>query len=210
MIRTFNAGLFTGLGLVAALLLANAVLSYRNTRQLDDDARWVAHTEEVRGELNVVLRTLVDAETGYRGFVVTGKDDLLEPYTAAVATLPERMAQLKSLTSDNAAQQDRIKTLEDLSGARLANITEGIALRRQKGFAAAQAFVATEEGKRRMDACRRLVDDMMATEDRLLVDRRQQTRNAYAVAITTGLVVSALGLLAVVAFFFLLDRHQRA
>ena len=60
-----------------ALLLINAGLSYRNTHQLSKDARWVAHTHEVLGQTSEVLRTLVDAETSYRGLVVTGKDDVI-------------------------------------------------------------------------------------------------------------------------------------
>ena len=87
MNRTPNVGLLAGIALVVALLVINAALSYRNTWQLNEDARWVAHTQEVRAEIAGVLRTLVDAETGYRGFAATGKDEFLEPYTAALVRL---------------------------------------------------------------------------------------------------------------------------
>jgi CHASE3 domain sensor protein len=56
-----------GLGLLAGLLVANAWLSFRNTRQLDEDAAWVAHTHEVLDALEELLSTVKDAETGQRG-----------------------------------------------------------------------------------------------------------------------------------------------
>src|SRR5579884_685851 len=74
---------FLGLGLLAALLLGNAWISYRNTRQLDEDAAWVAHTHEVLDSLRGLLSTVKDAETGQRGFLLTGDRRYLAPYAAA-------------------------------------------------------------------------------------------------------------------------------
>ena len=88
-------GVLTGLGLVLALLVVIPVLNHRNTNQLNEDAVWVAHTQEVLGLTADVLLTLVDAETGQRGFVITGKDDFLQPYNAALVRLDERLAKLR-------------------------------------------------------------------------------------------------------------------
>src|SRR5438045_1876039 len=74
MARTFDKSVLVGLGLVVALLVGNAGLAYRNTSQLVEDAGWVAHTQEVLDLTSDVLRLLVDAETGQRGFVITGKE----------------------------------------------------------------------------------------------------------------------------------------
>src|SRR4051794_19983740 len=106
--RTLDGRVLVGAGLVAAVMVVNGTLAYRNTHQLSEDARWVAHTQEVRGEIGGVLRALADAETGYRGFALTGKDEFLEPYNAAVATLPDHLARLKTLTGDNPGQQERV------------------------------------------------------------------------------------------------------
>ncbi len=66
-----------GLGLISALLLVNAGIAYRNTRQLHNEGFWVAHTHEVLASLDDVLSTVKDAETGQRGFLITGKEDYL-------------------------------------------------------------------------------------------------------------------------------------
>ena len=60
MERTLDKSVLVGVGLVVALLVGNAGLAYRNTRQLLEDAGWVAHTHEVLDLTGDVLRTLVD------------------------------------------------------------------------------------------------------------------------------------------------------
>src|SRR6476646_8451036 len=107
-------GTFDKSVLVVALLVGNAGLAYRNTRQLLEDAEWVAHTHEVLDLTSDVLRTLVDAETGQRGFLITGKENFLEPYQQALARLDPQVRALKDKTQDNPRQQARIEGLEKL------------------------------------------------------------------------------------------------
>ena len=92
--RTFDKGVLVGAGLVAALLVGNAGLAYRNTRQLLEDAGWVAHTQEVLDLTSDVLRTLVDTETGQRGFLLTGQENFLEPYRQTHARLDQQVRML--------------------------------------------------------------------------------------------------------------------
>src|SRR5207248_7246617 len=101
-------------------------LAYRNTRQVLEDAGWVAHTQEVLDLTSDVLRTLVDAETGQRGFLITGKEDFLEPYQQALARLDQEVHTLKDKTQDNPRQQVRIEELNKLIAERLALLQKGI------------------------------------------------------------------------------------
>jgi PAS domain S-box-containing protein len=209
MDRTFDKGLVVGLGLVAALLVINAWLTYRNTHQLDQDAGMVAHTHEVLDQTGDVLLTLVDAETGQRGFLVTGKDNFLEPYNTALDHLEQRVTSLKNLTRDNERQQAHIRELGVLIASELTLLKEGIDLRR-KNAAEAQTFVLAEKGRAQMDAIRRLVSAMEAEEGSMLQDRARQSERAYRVAVGTGLLTAILGLVLLGAFVYLLRRHLRA
>ena len=114
-----------------------------------------------------MLLTLVDAETGQRGFIITGKDDFLQPYNAALGRLDERLAKLKDKTQDNPRQQDNIRKLAAMTTKRLALLDEGDALRR-KSDQEAQAFIAAKKGKEQMDAIRELVGEMKREETDLL------------------------------------------
>src|SRR5947209_1876174 len=101
MKRVVDRSVWVGLGLLTALLVANAATTFRNTRQLYDDAGAVAHTHRVIDLTSDVLLALVDAETGERGYLLTRRDDFLEPYNAALARLGGRVARLRELTRDN-------------------------------------------------------------------------------------------------------------
>jgi PAS domain S-box-containing protein len=208
MALTFDKGVLVGIGLVVALLVGNAGLAYRNTRQLLEDAGWVAHTQEVLDLTSDVLGKLVDAETGQRGFLITGKDTVLEPYHQALARLDRQVRALKDKTQDNPRQQARIEELEKLTAERLALLQKGIDLRR-KSAEQAQAFVATGQGKEKMDAIRWLIASMQEDEHDLLRDREQQSARAYRNAVTTELVAAAVGLALIGALVYLVRRSLK-
>ena len=191
--RTLDKGVLIGLGSVVALLVVIPVLTYWNTNKLNEDARWVAHTQEVLGLTADVLLTLVDAETGQRGFIITGKDDFLQPYNAALVRLDERLAKLRDETKDNPRQQANIGKLAAMTTKCLVLLEEGIALRR-KSQQEAQAFIAANKGKEQMDAIRELVDEMKREETDLLGEREVRSSLAYQTAVTTGVLSALLGL----------------
>jgi PAS domain S-box-containing protein len=209
--RTFDKGVLVGVGLVVALLVVNAGLGYWNTRQLHDDAGWVAHTHEVLDQTRDVLRTLVDAETGQRGFLVTSKETFLEPYHQALARLDQRVQALKDLTQDNPRQQARIEKLKKLTAEQLALLEQGIDLHRNSAQQA-RALVASGAGKAKMDAIRQLIATIEDEEHDLLQERQQQSGLAYHTAVWTELVAAAIGLGLVGALVYLLGRtlHERS
>jgi len=206
--RTFDKSVLVGVGLVVALLVVNAGVAYRNTRQLLEDAGRVAHTHEVLDLTSDVLLSLVDAETGQRGFLITGKDEFLEPYQQALARLDQQVRTLKDKTQDNPHQQARIGEMETLTTERLALLKKGIELRRQSAEEA-QAFVATGRGKEKMDAIRRLIATMEDDEHDLLRDRERQSAVAYRNAVATELSTAALGLVLLGALIYLVRRRLR-
>src|SRR5262249_40251766 len=100
----------------------------------------------------------------------------------------------------------RIEELESLSAERLALLKKGIDLRRQSAEEA-QAFIATGQGKAKMDALRRLIATMEAEEHGLLRDRERQSAAAYRTAVATELIAAALGLALVGALVYLVRRR---
>src|SRR5687768_5006942 len=85
--------------------------AYRNAGTLEETTGSVAHTYQVLSALDAITSTLKDAETGQRGYLITGEDRYLEPYTAAVAAIDGRIQTVADLTADNPAQQERIARL---------------------------------------------------------------------------------------------------
>ena len=85
---------------VAALTLAIiAGFGYVGTARLIDNNHWVEHSHEVRLSLAEILLVMVDAETGQRGFVVTGDEAFLEPYRSATAAVDRSFDRLRKLSN---------------------------------------------------------------------------------------------------------------
>lgn len=136
----------------------------------------INHSYEQRMELQTVFSLLQDAETGQRGFVITGQERFLEPYQAAQRRLPDQLAALRaSRRLDAAADGDvddpGLDRLEALVAQKQAVMREGIRLRRDVGAEAAVALVASGKGKAIMDQMRVLVADLQA-QDKAALDRR--------------------------------------
>ena len=98
-----NIGKRIGLGFAAplAILLVVAVLACWTTYRLLDTAWWVDHTHQVLENLEALLSTLKDAETGQRGYLLTDKDSYLEPFQKAHDAWKKPFDALSVLTKDN-------------------------------------------------------------------------------------------------------------
>jgi PAS domain S-box-containing protein len=172
--------------------------SYRNTTRFAEAAQWQKHTYEVLRTLDETEARLVDAETGQRGYLLTGDDAYLDTYRASIKNLDQVTGHLKDLTSDNPNQQKRIQALESLIEQKLAELQRTIDLRRQGAVASANQIVLQGSGKQWMDQIRSQVAEMADEENDLLGLRTQRTRETIAsstTAITVGTLVSILLLL---------------
>ena len=109
-IKSVNGGLVLGVGIIVALLLGNAAITYRNTKRVSEEAAWVSRAQAVPDLTSKLMLNLVDAETGQRGFIITGLDEFLKPYNVAMAQFDRRMAQLKEAAETR--QQERISSIE--------------------------------------------------------------------------------------------------
>ena len=92
--QTIISSLLFGAILVVTL---NAWVAYRAVETLTQSQFWVAHTWQVINAVERVLGSLKDAETGTRGYLLTGDDTYLAPYALAKAALPEELNQLQQL-----------------------------------------------------------------------------------------------------------------
>ncbi len=81
---SLTRGQTVAIALLVAALLTDAVLTLHNIREVATSVQWVSHTHEVLGQLEQVVSTLKDAETGQRGYLLTGERVYLEPYEQAV------------------------------------------------------------------------------------------------------------------------------
>ncbi len=156
---------------VAIVVLVIGVVTYSGIVRARDAGAWVEHTHLTIDRTRATLSDLKDAETGQRGFILTGDEAYLEPYTNALTALAADTSALRLLTGDNPVQQRRLDELAPLVTARLAELNYSIDLRRTQGLAAAVARLRTGRGKQIMDSIRAHVTTMESTERSLLATR---------------------------------------
>jgi len=179
-----------GFVVAAAILVFVGWQSYRSTTRFAEAAQWREHTYEVLNLLDDTVASLSDAETGQRGYLLTGDEAYLEPYRAALKSVDQGVAHFKRLTSDNPNQQKRIQVLEPLIEKKLAELQSTIDVRRGKGLAAVAGLVLEGSGKQAMDQIRSVILEMKNEETDLLRIRTQRanegaTKSAKTVAVGT-------------------------
>jgi signal transduction histidine kinase len=169
----------------------------------------VEHSHLVARATDSVLAELLNAETGQRGFLLTGREDYLQPFTAAAPAVAGAIAQLRALTADNPAQGERLTRLDRLAQAKLGELRHAIELRRSSGLDAVIAVVNNDQGKRAMDDIRGVLAQMRAEEARLLDERSAAAANADDNFLRAGIIGVVLALVAFVYGAYLLRQAER-
>jgi signal transduction histidine kinase len=157
------------LGIAASLAIAvYAELGYR---RLELANRQMAIALELQSTVHETLGLVVDAETGQRGYLLTGREEYLTPYNSAVPKIDGALNRLRELLVQNGtpAQRDALGKLNSLVGKKLSELEAGIALYQKSGAHGAQALLDTGIGRRAMDEIRADVD-IMATRHRKQID----------------------------------------
>lgn len=186
-----------GYGLALLLVGTVGVISYRAMTEMVASLDWVTHTHQVKEALAQTLSAFKDAETGQRGYLLTGEERYLEPYQAALTAIDTHIQEVRTLTADNPQQQARIAQLQPLAANKVAELGETITLRRQGKEREALAVVATDRGKTLMDDIRRIITEMDQDESTLLKERSAQA-NATASFASNAMIVGGLAALTLV------------
>ncbi len=199
MNMSIGTRILAGYGVVLVVVGAVGIVAYRATTELIGSASLVAHSHKVKEGIADLLSTVKDAETGQRGFVLTGEERYLEPYTNAIREIDRKVQDLRDLTADRPVQQREIDKLQPLIAGKLAELAETVSLRRSKGQSAALAVVLSDRGKNVMDEARQVLSEMDASANELLKQRDQSARATASFATTAMLSGGFLVLLLVLA-----------
>ena len=184
LLLILTIGLFLTLGVVS--YTCRAALGYD---RLNDQ---VQRTHEVKEELSAVLRLVVDAETGQRGYLITDDPVYLEPYQEATAQIEARLAKLDSLTKNSASQQQRMYELRRIEQDELAVLQQTVQLDKEGRDLEAGQLMLSGVGRQRMDQFRRVVTDMEKEEDRLLAMRATLANRGQWTIVLACLAIAVL------------------
>ncbi|HEX4417075.1 MAG TPA: CHASE3 domain-containing protein, partial [Kofleriaceae bacterium] len=168
--------------LIAAfvVVLVIATLTYRSVVARAEASAAVSHTNEVQDHLYRLLSQIKDAETGQRGFLLTGDERYLEPYQLALVAIPGQQASVHRLLADNPGQLAQLEALGPLIDGKLATLKQTIEIRRTGDSGGALAIIRTDRGKAMMDRIRETIDLMLSVEQSLLLRRNEEWASSVA------------------------------
>src|ERR1700755_2379196 len=133
MKSNFTRTLFLSFSLSLLLLIITSIASYVSITNLLSSTGWVNHTHVVIQKVETILSTLKDAETGQRGYLLTGDAEFLEPYNGAYEKVVILIDGLKETVSDNPSQVANADVLKDIVVKRLASLQNIIDIKRTNG-----------------------------------------------------------------------------
>lgn len=197
-------GLIVFSGLMFLIL---GIFAYSMIVKLNESIAWNDHTYLVLQNEEMVISLLKDAETGQRGFILTGDDQYLEPYNEATKSIYKYIDTGIKLTKDNPLQQERIKKVKLLVDDKLEVLNQTINLRKNNGFDAALKVVLTNKGKTLMDQIRLVVDEIENTERGLLEIRNSSMHTNVLLTKSVIIYGSLLSLIFIVLIGVLIVRN---
>ncbi|MDP9502317.1 methyl-accepting chemotaxis protein [Pseudomonas protegens] len=197
--------LYAGFGVVLLILLLLVLAALRGFDQVSSSVKSNIHSYEVLSQSDALLRSLINVETGMRGYALTGRDSFLEPLEQGEKAFADYYARIKSSTTDNPEQQARLERLKALHDQWLRDDVQGnLDLRRaiNAGSQPAEAMAAqisAGRDKAKMDAMRQLTSELRDAE-KSLQDARSQAMDdakasALAILIGGGLLAAVLAML---------------
>lgn len=194
-------GLLAGFVMTVIVLVATLIVGLANLRNVHATSDAVTQTYSVKVALQQLLSTILDAEAGGRGFIITGAPGYLRPYDQAVGTISDEFMQVRQLMANDPAQHADLERLSDAVNQKLQELDQAIRHRRDSGFAAAQSQVSPDVSRRNMNEIRAVIARMEAREDALHGVRTVQEGQSYRIARLTELIATGVALLAVAALF---------
>lgn len=192
-----------GVGFSLLILIASSVASYLSIQnQLENREKLSASRRSITAVKDVLV-ALLDAETGNRGYQLTGRESFLQPFNKSLEELPKAIERAKALNIDNKNQLDRLDKLEQNVKDNIDNIKIFVENRRKGIIMTQQQFMMS---KSYMDRCRMLVNDFVRNEEKNLeIKNKDLTKSSNTTVLF--IILSAIAAIIVTAFFY---RKMRA
>ena len=203
--------MFIGFGIIILIMLAVIGNTYINFVKESEAVKWNVHTYKVIQESDGLLMSLLDMETGARGYVITGNESFLEPFNKGNSSYENHYDKLKQLTEDNSEQQQRLYNINN-KYKEWVEWEKNIIIAKRKEVSSGKlkledliAIVQSGYGKNMMDELRSILGDINNEEERLLLNRNadlikmeKETRvimlTGGALATITAIIIASLSI----------------
>ncbi|MEG5000577.1 CHASE3 domain-containing protein [Microcoleus sp. B4-D4] len=171
-----------GFGSIFLLMISMGFATKLSMDNLAEAIEWQTHTYVVKTNLQSLEKDLLDAETGQRGFIFTGKEEFLEPYKTGIIAFEQTANKTRTLIKNHPEQLERLEQLENLAQQKLDELAGTISLKRAGKESELRALVLSGKGKILMDEIRHKLAEMLKLEDNLLLQRTKTAKQSEQLA----------------------------
>ena len=185
------------LAAVAALILVQGI-----NRQIGD----VLHTNEVRNQARELTISMSEAESGLRGYLLTGDENYLTPFRRAAESIDEQLRTLTAMTSENTRQARRVESIASEIVTKTAEMARTMDLVEAQRTVEARRLIETGMGEPMLDSVRNTLEQFIAEENQTLLERNRQIDQSRRWLV--GAIIAALAG-AVLLTYVLFMRTQR-
>ena len=193
-------------GALLLLLAVNAAtfVMIQRTVAFNDQ---VERSQQIRQAAGSLLQALVDAETGQRGFLLTGRPEFLDPYNRAERSVPEHVEELERLTEGDPLLGDQIAPMLDAARDKLAELDRTLTLARTGRTGEALQLVQTGRDEARMESIRARLAAIDEIENQRLAVRTRQSEHGSALTLWANALGGLLVLALAAIMVFLVRRY---
>jgi len=191
--KSIRLKIFGAIALTLPGIFIGVLMMLQSTQEIGRQQESILASYRVITKANEFMSSMQDAETGQRGYIITGDPDYLEPYTAAKTNASRLIDELYVLDKSK-SQRKRIAEMEANMQSKFSELGETIRLRRDEGFESALKVVKSNQGKRIMDALRRIMADFQEEEIDLL-NKRQESYQQDRAHVEKIMIAGFAGLL---------------
>ena len=203
--------IFVGFGFALVVSVLVSLTTYWNNQRLVETRRKALETQEVLRSLKQIIATVTDAETGGRGFLLTGDEVFLEPFKAATGRIAPDLQRVRIATRNDPAVQPRLAQLDELTRAKLQILAKVIEARRTNGYDPARDLPVLRDSKARTDSIRSVISDIEGEQLAVLNGHEVAARGGATENLITVLVgsIATVGVLGLVYWLTRLDMGER-
>ena len=198
-----------GVFLALTVLVSTSIMTYITFNDAVNEVEDVVHSNKVKIELEVIMSSLKDAETGVRGFLLTEDSSFLEPFTNSYKETNASYKKLKELVKDNSKQQKKIEALSVLINSRYLYLDSALYFY-AKNENKKEVFLSRfRAGKTVMNNAREVVQEMRFEEDLILKLRAQQSYSSIRKSQVVIIIFLATSIIIIGLSFYLLLKFVK-
>ena len=193
-------------GLLALIIAAAFAVLLSSVADLRATQQRAKKSEQALVVANQLERLVIDLETGQRGYIITGEERFLQPWTAARAAIPNQASTLEQLVADDPAQEAEARALTQAAAAYVRDYSIPLVSQARRDLAAARSPAATIEGRQRIDDIRAEFNRFVSSEQDLAGAREESSQDAAQRAVAAAVVGLAGSMLLIGLFAWYLTR----